>query len=70
MSQVDDYKQNAESLFNDHILGLWKTSQNVWRNGCAMDTILDYFTVCEVDASQYKADHRRRFQIRLSLSNL
>ena len=50
---IDDYKKKAQSLFNDNILGLWKTSDNVWRNGCAMDTILDYFTVCEVDPSPH-----------------
>ena len=50
---IDDYKQKADSLFNDHILGLWKTSGNVWRNGCAMDTILDYFTACDIDPSIY-----------------
>jgi hypothetical protein len=45
---IDDYKNAANSLFTI-TLALWKASDNVWRNGCAMDTILDYLSVCEVD---------------------
>ena len=50
---TDQFTQKAVNLFNNEIHDLWKTSGNVWRNGCAMDTILDYFTVCKIDPSTY-----------------
>ena len=50
---IDGYKDKAECLFKDDIIGLLEKSDNVWRNGCALDTILDYFAVCEADPSDY-----------------
>ena len=50
---IDNYKQKADCLFKLEILDLWQTSNNVWRNGCAMDTILDYFTASDIDPSTY-----------------
>lgn len=56
MSQTTDpFKQEAENLFNI-IHPLWTGAYNVWRTACAMDTLLDYFAVCEVDPSPYKTD--------------
>jgi hypothetical protein len=50
---IDQFTQEAVNLFNNKIHDLWKTSGNVWRNGCAMDTILDYFTVCKINPATY-----------------
>lgn len=52
-ADVSAYKRKAKRLFEDEILGRWKNARNVWRTAWAMDTILDYFTVCGVDGSEF-----------------
>ncbi|MBN3788860.1 hypothetical protein [Burkholderia sp. Ac-20353] len=47
------FTHEASRLFNEEILPRWENSQNVWRNAWAMDTLLDYFSICGVDASPY-----------------
>ncbi len=55
MSQAtEQFKQEATRLFNEDIFPRWKGAQNVWRTACALDTILDYFLVCDIDPSPYE----------------
>ncbi len=52
-AEVKAFKQEAERLFNE-VYPVWSTQSNaLWRNAWAMDTLLDYFAVCDVDASSY-----------------
>lgn len=52
---VNALRDAAEALFEQSILGLWKDARNVWRTAWAMDTLLDYFSILDVDASAYES---------------
>jgi hypothetical protein len=52
---TEQLKQEANRLFTDEIYPSWKNAGNVWRTACAMDTLLDYFMICEVDPASYEA---------------
>jgi|GEM_PF-3267341 hypothetical protein len=55
---VEAYVREAQRLFETGIRERWidasigpRNVRNVWRTAWAMDTILDYFTVCRVDGA-------------------
>jgi len=48
---IDQLKNAAQSLFSQAVSYL-QGSKVPWRNACAMDTLLDYYTVCNVDPDE------------------
>ncbi|GLQ91673.1 hypothetical protein [Dyella acidisoli] len=51
IGDVSALKKAAKNLFDNDIRVRWATANNVWRTAWALDSILDYLSICKVDGS-------------------